>query len=385
MNFLKAWRDEWGLYLYDKWLLLGVTLFPLILFILSAHIFGSGVVRDIHVGVVDRDNSTLSRELVRYFNSSDILHVNRHFLNEKDGIKAMRNAQIYALIVIPSDMEKDIKKGLSPTVGSYYNTQFVLIGRSIKSTLEKVVATYNAKILVGKTLFRGDVKLSQAFGEAIPIQQQITPLYNIGFSYSQFLLSVILPCVWQIIMVSTLVLNFSAQERKTSIGEWLRNSGFKGFFVKLFVHQIFMFFWCISFIVYFYMYLGWAMNGSFSYLLLAGFLTILASQAMGSLFYFTAYDAPRSISAAAAYTAPSLAFVGITFPFSDMAPFAQVWHKLLPVSHYLSIQISQANYGADIGDSMDDFLALLAFNMVFFIVFLSIRLVGLKRGVREFL
>lgn len=376
MSFFGAFKEELKLYLYDKWLLASVSVVPLVLFTISLYIFGNGAIRNVPIGVIDYDKSSMSRGLLRYFDASSTLHVKGHFLNQKDGIEAMRGGDIYALIIIPLDFEKDVKKSLTPTVGAYFNAQFILIGRSIKSALNSIMTNYNAKISIGKNLLSGDTKLSQAFSEAVPLQQQITPIYNISLNYTQFLLSIILPCIWQIIMVSTMVLSISVQKRKTTIEKWLADGGFKAFFMKLFVHGLFMLFLCLCFLFYFYIYLGWQMNGSLFEVILAGVLTILASQAMGSMFYFVTYDAPRALSGAAAYTAPSLAFVGVTFPFSDMAPFAQVWHKLLPISHYLNIQISQANYG--IG-SVKDIYYLLGFNLAFIVVVLSIRLVALRR------
>lgn len=67
------------------------------------------------------------------------------------------------------------------------------------------------------------------------------------------------------------------------------------------------------------------------------------------------------MSMAAAYAAPGLAFMGVTFPATDMIYPAQVWRNLLPVSHYVDIQISQANYGASLMVSWPQFCNLFLF------------------------
>ncbi|PID47851.1 MAG: multidrug ABC transporter permease [Proteobacteria bacterium] len=379
MSFLEACREEISLYRYDKYLLFSVSMAVLVIFILSANIFGDGVVRDLPIGVVDRDNSSVSRNLIRHINASATLRVKNIFPSTKEGVREMRNANIYALVVIPPNLEIDVKKGLSPTVSAFYNTQFVLVGRSISSNLMQVLTTFNGKISVLKTLYLGDKKISQAINESLPFNHQITPLFNLNFSYSKFLLVIIFPCIWQIFIVSTLILNFSAQRRKTSINLWLQRGAFGAFVAKLFIHQIFMFFWMLGFLAYFYGYLGWQMNGSFAYVVFAGYLTILASEAMACLIYFTSFDSARSLSMAAAYTAPSLAFAGITFPFSDMSPFAKFWNSLLPISHYINIQISQANYGLNISKTLPDILALLSLCLAFVVVLFVIRVLDLKK------
>ena len=66
---------------------------------------------------------------------------------------------------------------------------------------------------------------------------------------------------------------------------------------------------------------------------------------MGCFFYFLTLDAARSMSLAGAFTAPSFAFMGVTFPTSDMGSAAQIWRSLLPISHYIEAQIDQVSYG----------------------------------------
>jgi ABC-2 type transport system permease protein len=83
-------------------------------------------------------------------------------------------------------------------------------------------------------------------------------------------------------------------------------------------------------------------------LIFALFLTVIAYQSVALLLFVTGFDYARSLSLGAVYTAPAFAFLGITFPIYSMNDFALAWRDILPLSHYLQIQISQANYGADI-------------------------------------
>jgi ABC-2 type transport system permease protein len=66
---------------------------------------------------------------------------------------------------------------------------------------------------------------------------------------------------------------------------------------------------------------------------------------MGVFFYFLTFDAARAISLAGAFTAPSFAFMGITFPVTDMNTVSLAWRNLLPISHYIEVQVSQVSYG----------------------------------------
>lgn len=113
-----------------------------------------------------------------------------------------------------------------------------------------------------------------------------------------------------------------------------------------------------------YILLGWPMHGSWSVLILAQLLTIFASLLMGTLLYFFTRDAARGLSLAAAYTAPGLAFMGVTFPVTDMTLPAKVWRSLLPISHYIEIQFNQVNYGGSILSVLPEMKHLLLFSLL---------------------
>jgi ABC-2 type transport system permease protein len=87
------------------------------------------------------------------------------------------------------------------------------------------------------------------------------------------------------------------------------------------------------------------MEGSLLPILFAQLLTVLACLIMGAFFFFLTLDPARAMSFAGAFTAPSFAFMGVTFPASDMGFLASTWRSFLPVSHYIEAQISQVSYG----------------------------------------
>ena len=55
--------------------------------------------------------------------------------------------------------------------------------------------------------------------------------------------------------------------------------------------------------------------------------------------------------------------MGVTFPATDMTLPARIWRSLLPVSHYIDVQIAQTNYGAPFPLSLPQLQ-----NLTFFII-----------------
>lgn len=380
-SFFRLLRDELTLFLFDKWLLALVTLIPALLMLLICSIFENGVVRELPVAVVDMDNTSVSRALVRAIDASPEMKVRTDYLSVHEAVHAMRDAKVYAVVSISPKFTEKVVKHESPTVDAFYNTQFVLVGRTLASSLQKVVTTASVTAAVVRDLSRGQTTASQAMADSMPLQHQITPLYNPGSHYDQFLVSALIPSLWQILIMAIMVLSFSAQHRRTGIAVWIDKTGLGGFLTKLLVNQVIFLAMGAGFLYYFYQYRHWPMQGSWRVLIISQYLMILATQAVASLMYFIALDPARALSLSAGYVAPAFAFIGITFPANSMALFPQIWRALLPITHYMRIQVMQVNYGADQVNVLPEALYLALFSLVFIFVWLRVRMLH-KGGIK---
>jgi ABC-2 type transport system permease protein len=103
------------------------------------------------------------------------------------------------------------------------------------------------------------------------------------------------------------------------------------------------------------------MEGSWLVLFFAQIVTTVTCMIMAALFFFLTCDAARAMSFAGAFTAPSFAFMGITFPATDMNPLALFWRELLPISHYIEVQVSQASYGVTPLQSLSHLVPMLGY------------------------
>ncbi|OXX41159.1 ABC transporter permease, partial [Vibrio sp. V07_P2A8T137] len=99
----------------------------------------------------------------------------------------------------------------------------------------------------------------------------------------------------------------------------------------------------------------------------------LACMIMGALFFFLTLDPARAMSFAGAFTAPSFAFMGITFPVTDMNTLAQWWRSLLPVSHYIEVQVSQVSYNAELLSSLKYLVPMLGYALPLLLTLILIR------------
>lgn len=366
-SFSEMLNREWRQLFTDPWLVSLITWIPLLLGVLLWSVFAKGLARDLPVGYVDLDRSQVSRSILRNFDASPTLELVQGYSDISSGSADLRAGNIYALIVVPHDLEKNTTLGVVPEVTAFVNSQFLLIGKSINSALLQAQGTFTAKVDVKKNLMMGQSVFSSAVSSALPIGTQATPLFNINTNYAQFLISAILPALWQVLMVATTILSFAGTQRRTGLQEWLGEHPLKAIVAKYIPLIVISWFHGLLFLWAMYIALGWPMHGNWSVLIVALFLTSSASVAVASLFFLVTRDAARGLSLAAAYSAPALAFMGVTFPVTDMTLPAKIWRSLIPISHYIEIQFSQVNYGASPHIVVSQFKTLCLFSGLFLI------------------
>lgn len=354
---LKSIRNSW----YKLFL---ITLLPILSFVLIIAIFKSGVVRDLPVAVVDQDRSVLSRMVLRNIDASPTIKIFSMPNSTKEAMYLVKSTKAYAAIIIPKHFAQDTLLQKHPRITAMLNTQYILIGKILTSALTSTIMSSSAQVEYVKNLVETQ-NPETAIDAISPIGMQITPFFNMYQNYFYFLVSALLPAIWQIfIVIATLVavgVIFKNKEEKIFFQE-TKHVGAKLLGLMFPYTLAFMF---LGIFYTLYIYSMWEFQGSFTILFLGMFFTVVAYQGIAFLLFATGFDYARSLSLGAVYTAPAFAFLGITFPVYNMNGFALFWRDLLPVAHYTQLQLSQANYGADIWIDLEKLGTLLLFWIVF--------------------
>lgn len=340
----------------DKWLFSCLTWVPILLAVTMWGVFSAGIARDLPIGVVDLQHSQLSRKMIQSLDASSTLSVDYHYTSATEAKNAMIEGDIYAYAVIPPQFDQDILLHRQPQLSVFFNSQYILVAKLINSAVAQSQGYFDAQLEAMGNLAKGNTTTLAAIGQAVPISTQITALFNRNTNYAQFLVTAIVPAIWQICVVVSTILILAAHFRIYGNGNnsfaflgdrpFTRLSKILGQYIPLFMAQ------GALFLIWFYVLLDWPMEGSYLVMLLAQFVTTIACIIMGALFFFLSMDPARAMSFAGAFTAPSFAFMGITFPVSDMNALAHAWRGLLPITHYIEVQVDQANYGASAAQSI---------------------------------
>lgn len=337
--------SQWQILKRDKWLLSCLTLIPLLLALSLWWIFSQSFARELPFAVVDLEHSNLSRQLTRTIEATPSLSVDSQFTSAKEAEQALVEGSIYGYAVIPRNYTRDLLQNNPPQVSVFYNSQYILIGKVINSALLQAHGTFNAQVEVVKQLSKGGTPITSAAAKSLTVRNQIVSLFNSNSSYEQFLVGAIIPALWQIIIIVTTILALTANHRYFGLQSMLNGSPVLALMRLLSFYFPFYALMGIGFIFWFYFGLDWPQSGSLMTIIITQWLMIIACMIMGAFFYFLVLDPARAMSFAGAFTAPSFAFMGVTFPVTDMSNLAQFWRSLLPASHYIEAQIAQSSYG----------------------------------------
>lgn len=358
----------------DSFYLFGlITWIPLISFALIIMIFKQGVLYDMPIAVVDLDKSQLSRMISRQMDATSTLHVKQKPLSILEAKPLLRQSDAYAIIVIPRHFERDVRTLKSPQIEAFINSQFILIGKIINSALQQSIMESATRLDVMKNLVQKE-RFESALSASAPLGIQITPFFNTYQNYFPFLVSALIPAMWQLFIVIATIASIGITFKMKEEHQLFNLGSISAvLFGKLSPYSIAYMLWGLLFLFYMYGTLAWTFEGSFAITILAMLICLIAYQAVAMLLFVVGFDYARALSLGAVYAAPAFAFLGITFPTSSMASFAQVWNELLPITHYIQVQISQANYGASVILMLPYLSAMMLFCLLWFVVIWRIK------------
>lgn len=343
-------RREWSALWRDPWQLALVSYIPIIAVLCLWWLFSAGLPRQLPVAIVDQDHSQLSRMLTRQLKANPVT-MPQSFSDLPSAISAMQQAEVYAVVVFPYGMKRDLLTGHKPTIDVRYNSQFLLVGKLLSSQIQLSLADGLRHVAGIKQLANGTPK-SQVAVNLSPVKSQTTALFNRNNNYIGFLVPPVLVALWQLLSMLVMAnslnreLMLKADANVAGISNRLTDHFWPKVLAKFVLFTPLLMLQGAFILTGLYQYLALPIAGSIGFLLLAQLLMLLAVWALVLLVFVLMRDSARVISFCTALFAPAFAFMGVTFPTYDMPLLAQWWRLIMPSSHYIESHVSVVSYGA---------------------------------------
>ena len=311
---------------------------PVCVFLLLSFIYVKGILHNIPVAVYDKDNTELSRTIVRFIEASPETKVVR-YLDSTDDIKKifLENHNIEAVYEIPKGLSNDILSGKSTKIGVYTNSSNIIFGNTIYKEAEDVVNTINAGILIEAFVRQGMTK-EQAMNLALPIRIDVKPLFNPNYNYLYYLVPGLMTVLLQMIIffVSTRAINSEFNENTfTQLVSVAKGKITNILFGKAFAYLIMGLLILLFILGIVYPLFGIPISGSLIFILGFSSIFLCAVIFLGLMLSAIVKDEILALDIAFFYNSPAFVFSGFTFPIFAMPWFDKFYAQLIPYTHFL--------------------------------------------------
>lgn len=144
-------------------------------------------VRDVPIAVMDQDNTTMSRDLLRMVDASDSLKITEHIENLGEGKELLKAREVYGILVIPFNFEQNVLQGHKEAAIFYGDASYVMIYHAASTAISSIVQQKNKTILINKQIQMG-VDPSVAQGNSAPYQPVMVQLFNPQTGYATYVI-----------------------------------------------------------------------------------------------------------------------------------------------------------------------------------------------------
>ncbi|MGB2785379.1 ABC transporter permease [Psychrobacter sp.] len=361
-SFLQTIKDIFS----DKGVLLLLLIAPIIYGFFYPWPYSTEVVNHVPVGIIDNDNSNLSRTIVRYASTSPQLDT-QLFLNEQQAKEAMWSDEIAGYMVIPSGLEQQVLSGKAASVSVLGNGGYFLLNKNVQMGFLKAVSTVSAGIEVKKNVAQGAYSATAAANtQAVPLV--IIPLYNQTEGYGAYVVpAVSILILQQTLLIATAMLIGTWYEQRrhaTSIRGWLGRIAA----LSMFSFIIGCFYYGWTFELHHYPR-GQNMIGSLLFLLL--FCPTVAT--LGCVLGLWFRQRERSMQILIFSSLPMFFVSGYPWPADQLPTVLQIIRWFVPTTPGINTSVQLNQMGASISQVSTGFYALAALWVFYFALLMWVR------------
>ncbi len=349
--------------------------FPILVTLFFTTMMNEGQPQEMPVGVVDNDDTSTSRALVRKLDSFQSSHVVAHYPNINEARNAIQENKIYAFLYIPKGTTDAMLSARQPKISFYYSLASLTSGALLYRDL-KTVATLGSAA-VGQATMRAKGFTDKQIATFLqPISIDLHMIGNPWASYNLYLSTMLIPGILMLFMFLITTYSLGTELKFNTSKEWLAmadNNIIVALTGKLLPQ--FLIFLSIFYVYMYYVfgYLDFPHPGGVWIMLILGLLAVMASIGFGIFAYGLMPSLRMSMSVCSLWGMLSFTTSGATFPVFAMHPAIEAIAQLFPLRHYYMIyQICIFN-GFPFVDAWFNFMALAIFAALPFFVLLKIK------------
>ena len=343
-----------------------MVVFPIAVMLFFTTMMDEGLPEDMPVGIVDLDNTSTTRSLVRRLDAFQSSRIVASYPSAAEARHAMQRNEIYAFLYIPKGTTEQLLSSRQPKVSYYYNMASVMSGSLLMRDM-KTISTLGSAAVGQATMRAKGIGDEQTMAFLQPIRIDLHQVANPWTNYNAYLSTMLVPGVFMLFIFLITAYSIGTELKFGRSKEWMRMANghmLTAMLGKFLPHTLIWLSLVYGYEYYIFGVLHFPHEGSAGYIILLGLLQVLASQGFGIFAFGLLPSLRMSMSVCSLWAVLSFSMAGSAFPVMGMDGALQSLSWLFPLRHYYMLyQITVFN-GFPLLEAWFHFAALAAFMLL---------------------
>ena len=338
-RILRVAQRECGILTRTPIYLFCMIIFPIFIIFFFTSMMNSGQPQEMPVGIVDLDNTTTTRSLVRKLDAFQTSRVVAHYATPTEARQAMQQNKIYAFLYIPKGTTDALLSSRQPKVSYYYSSVYYTAGALLMRDLKTITTLGSAA--VGQATMQAKGYTDQQIQTFLqPIAVDIHPVGNPWINYNVYLSTFIVPGIILLFVFLISAYSIGTELKFHRSQELMKIAGNDIYAAMLgkFLPQTLV--WLVIFygyLWYLFGYLEFPHPGGTWLIMLLGLLAILSSEGFGVFIFGIMPSLRMSMSICSLWGVLGFSACGAAFPIFAMDAPITALAQLFPLRHYYMI------------------------------------------------
>lgn len=353
----------------------GFIILPLFMMLFITSILEKGLPTKIPAAIVDKDGTSLSREITQTLAGMQMVDVRSMPDSYAEARSAMQKGEIYGYFLIPENFQSDLLSGRKPVITFYTNMTYFVPGSLLFKTF-KTAAVYT-KAGVAVTVVQAVGETAEAVSPILqPVNIQARPIGNPLLNYGIYLSNSFIPAVMELMIMLMTVFSLGQELKYHTSVRLMRmadGSVVRALFAKLLPQTLIWMVMIIFMTAWLYRFNHYPMQGSWFWIIVSEMLFVLATQAFAVFVFGVIPNLRFSLSICALTGILAFSIAAFSFPEQSMYGGLSIFSWLMPVRYNFLIYSDIALNGRDLFYSRVWFAAYIVYLMLPFTVLRRIR------------
>ncbi len=352
-----------------------MVVFPIAVVLFFTSVMDDGQPLDLPVGIVDQDNTSTTRSLIRRLDAFQNSEVVDYYPSVAAARQAIQRNKIYGFLYIPKGTTDELLASRQPKISFYYTMTSISAGSLVFKDL-KTISTLGSAAVGQATLQARGFTDQQIQTLLQPIRVDLHQINNPQTNYNVYLSTMLIPGLMMLFMFLITAYSLGAELKFGTSKEWLAkaNNNILVALIGKFLPQTLVFL-AVTFFYEYYVFgvLGFPHPGGVFMIALLAVLHVLAAQGFGVFVFGLMPSLRMSMSICSLWAMLSFSLAGTAFPLIAMDGPIQALSWLFPLRHYYMLyQICVFN-GYPLLEAWFHFAALVGFTLLPWLVLKKIK------------